>query len=160
MGEPIMTISLTRRTADLLAVARRHAAEPNEWPFAPRFDPVERWYARLAVTDDHEVWLLTWLPGQATDLHDHGGSAGAFTVLEGEVIEQLVDAEGNLDNTAYGAGAGHQFGPHHVHRIVNIGNRPAVTVHAYGPALRSMTRYRLQAGELVAESVTEAGADW
>jgi hypothetical protein len=24
---------------DLLAVVRRYAAEPNDWPFAPRFDP-------------------------------------------------------------------------------------------------------------------------
>jgi predicted metal-dependent enzyme (double-stranded beta helix superfamily) len=155
-----MTISLTRQTADLLLVARTHGADPDDWPFAPRFDPTERWYARLAVTDDHEVWVLTWLPGQATDLHDHGGSAGAFTVIDGEVVEQIVDADGNLINSAYEAGDGRRFGPHHVHRIVNTGTRPAVTVHAYGPALRSMTRYRLENGELIAEAVTESGADW
>ena len=145
---------------ELLSVARYFAATPDDWPFAPRFDPVQRWYARLAVTDDYEVWLLTWLPGQATDLHDHGGSAGAFTVVSGRVVEQIVGADGSLRDGGCGPGEGHHFGRHHVHRIVNPGNRPAVTVHAYGPALRSMTRYRLEHGDLIAEDTSEAGADW
>ena len=51
-----MTLALN---LDLLSVARRYAAEPDEWPFAPRFDPTQRWYARLSVADDREVWLLT-----------------------------------------------------------------------------------------------------
>src|ERR671921_2220324 len=102
---------------DLLSLARRYAAEPDEWAFAPRFDPTQRWYARLAVTDDHEVWLLTWLPGQGTDLHDHGGSAGAFTVVSGEVTEEIVGRDGSLTRANYAIGDGHAFGPHHVHRI-------------------------------------------
>ncbi|MET0415887.1 MAG: cysteine dioxygenase, partial [Actinoplanes sp.] len=65
---------------DHLAIANHYAAAPEQWPVAPRFNPSERWYHRLALTDDHEVWLLTWLPGQGTELHDHGGSAGAFHV--------------------------------------------------------------------------------
>jgi predicted metal-dependent enzyme (double-stranded beta helix superfamily) len=155
-----MTITARPVHRDLLSLARRYAAQPDEWAFAPRFDPTQRWYARLAVTDDHEVWLLTWLPGQATDLHDHGGSAGAFTVVSGQVVEEIVGVDGALTKAAYGAGEGHHFGPHHVHRIVNTSGRPAVTVHTYGPALRSMTRYRLENGDLIAEDVSEAGADW
>jgi Cysteine dioxygenase type I len=142
---------------DLLAAARRYAADLTQ---TPRFDPVQRWYARLAVTADHEVWLLTWLPGQGTDLHDHGGSAGAFTVVTGKIEEDTVGVDGSLTRAGYAAHEGHAFGPHHVHRIVNTSGRPAVTVHAYGPALRTMTRYRLADGELVAEEVSEAGADW
>jgi hypothetical protein len=149
-----MTLALR---LDLLSLARRYAAELDE---TPRFDPARRWYARLAVTDDHEVWLLTWLPGQGTDLHDHGGSAGAFTVVTGEITEEIVGLDGSLTRGNYAQGDGHSFGPHHVHRIVNISERPAVSIHAYGPGLRSMTRYRLAAGELVADAVTEAGVDW
>ena len=81
-------------------------------------------------------------------------------MVAGEVVEQIVGIDGSLRHSAYAPGEGHHFGPHHVHRIVNAGNRPAVTVHAYGPALRSMTRYRLEDGDLVAEDITEAGADW
>ena len=40
------------------------------------------------VADEHhEAWLLTWLPGQGTDWHDHGGSAGAFVVVQGALVE-------------------------------------------------------------------------
>src|SRR4051794_23214316 len=75
---------------DHLALAARYAAAPEQWPVAPRFNPVDRWYHRLAVADDHEVWLLTWLPGQGTELHDHGGSAGAFHVVGGTLTEDTV----------------------------------------------------------------------
>ena len=65
-------------------------AGPTTGASAPRFDPLQRWYHRLAATDEYEVWLLTWLPGQGTDLHDHGGSAGALAVVSGEVTEYTL----------------------------------------------------------------------
>jgi len=150
--------------ADLLALARCHAATPNDWSFAPRFDPVERWYSRLAQAADHEVWLLTWLPGQATELHDHGGAAGAFVVVSGTVTEQTLPSgpadPARLVETSLVTGAGRHFGAHHVHRIVNAGNRPAVTVHAYGPALTEMTRYDIEDGRLRIAETRRAGVDW
>jgi Cysteine dioxygenase type I len=150
-------------TSGLLANVERYAARPDDWPFAPRFDPVRRWYGRLAELADHEVWLLTWLPGQATDLHDHGGSAGAFVVASGALTEQTVVRWGDtyaLKDTVLPAGGGRQFGAHHIHRVANTGNTPAVSVHAYGPALRAMSRYRLEGGILELESISRAGADW
>ena len=51
--------------ADHLGRAHDIAARPNDWPMAPRFDPTNRWYRRIADGTDHEVWLLTWLPGRA-----------------------------------------------------------------------------------------------
>jgi predicted metal-dependent enzyme (double-stranded beta helix superfamily) len=150
-------------SAGLLAVAEQYAARPDDWPVAVRFDPQHRWYARFAQHPDHEVWLLSWLPGQATDLHDHGGSAGAFVVVSGTLTESTVVRRGGgsaLRDVAWPAGRGHQFGAHHVHRVANLGNTPAVSVHAYGPALRAMTRYRFEGGTLALESITRAGADW
>ena len=152
-------MTVATRTADLLSVAQGYAGSPEDWPFAPRYDPAQRWYGRLATATDHEVWLLTWLPGQATDLHDHGGSAGAFTVVTGEIVEQTLQ-DGELVNAVLARGQGRRFGAHHVHRVVNAGTRPAVTVHVYGPALTAMTRYRLQEGRLTIDSITQAGADW
>jgi hypothetical protein len=149
----------TIQATDLLAVARDYAAQPDEWPFAPRFDPAQRWYHRLAVTDEYEAWVLTWLPGQVTDLHDHGGSAGAFVVVSGTVTEQLVSGNRLVDRQ-YSAGQGHGFGHHYVHRVGNASERPAVTVHTYGPAIKAMTKYRLEAAGLVVESITRAGEDW
>lgn len=152
-------------SADHLATALRYATAPDEWPVAPRFNPSERWYHRLAVAGDHEVWLLTWLPGQGTDLHDHGGSAGAFHVFAGTLTEDTVATPAGsaprIVSHDLGEGAGRRFGAHHIHRVVNRSTRPAVSIHVYGPALTSMTRYRIgEAGGLEVRTVETAGAQW
>ena len=154
---------------DYLAIARRFADHPDDWPLAPRFDPNKRWYHRIADTEQAEVWLLSWLPGQATDLHDHGGSAGAFVVVSGTLIEHTLsddteraDQSGGarLRPTSLPAGAGRRFDAHHIHLLGNEGDRPAVSVHVYGPALTSMTRYRVDGGQLRVTAVDRAGAQW
>ncbi|MEV5694681.1 cysteine dioxygenase [Micromonospora globbae] len=150
---------MTHRTTDLLAVAARWAADPGGWPEPLRFDPVTRWYARLAADADHEVWALSWLPGQGTDLHDHGGSAGAFLVVAGVLTEETVSG-GRLRPHRLPAGAGRRFGARHVHLVANRGDAPAVSVHVYRPALRRMTRYDLTGGRLRVAEVAEAGVAW
>jgi hypothetical protein len=149
---------------DHLAVATRYAAEPEQWPVAPRFNPMDRWYHRLAAEPGHEVWLLTWLPGQGTDLHDHGGSAGAFHVFSGSLTEDTVTITpgGSPRITAreLGEGAGRRFGARHIHRITNRSSRPAISIHAYGPALTTMTRYRIGETGLDVVTVEKAGVQW
>ena len=154
-----------RRTpADHLATARRYAANPDDWPLAPRFDPLRRWYHRLAAEPDAEVWLLSWLPGQGTDLHDHGGSAGAFVVVSGTLTEYTVKtlpgSAPRLASDSLYPGDGRAFGPHHIHQITNAATQPAVSLHVYGPALREMTRYHIADGQLLVTAVDRAGADW
>ncbi|MEU2613402.1 cysteine dioxygenase family protein [Micromonospora sp. NPDC007271] len=144
--------------SDLLAVAARWA-DPAGWPVRLRFDPSERWYARLAADDEHEVWALSWLPGQGTDLHDHGGSAGAFLVVAGTLTEETVSGD-QLRPHRLAAGAGRRFGARHVHLVANRGDQSAVSVHVYRPALRRMTRYHLVAGQLLVAEVAEAGVAW
>ena len=156
-----MIISEVR--TDLLAIARRYATQPLDWPRAPIFDPSARWYARVAAEADHEAWLLTWLPGQGTDLHDHGGSAGAFVVVSGALTERTVargDGPAVLVANALAAPDGRRFGPHHIHQITNESHRPAVSLHVYGPALRTMTRYRINGAALEVAAVDRAGAQW
>lgn len=145
--------------SDLLAAARRWASDPDSWPIQPQYDTAERWYARLAQTPEHEVWLLTWLPGQETDWHDHGGSAGAFTVVSGALVERTVSG-GRVHHSDLPAGAGRRFGAHHVHGVANRGDVPAISIHVYSPALRSMTRYRLVDGKLRVAEVERAGVSW
>ncbi|WP_239087981.1 cysteine dioxygenase [Planosporangium mesophilum] len=148
----------------LAALARRYAEDPSNWPFAPRFNPVSRWYARIGGDRTHEAWLLTWLPGQSTDLHDHGGSAGAFVVVSGVLTEQVATVAGagpvTPVETTLAAGAVRAFGPRHVHRIVNAVTAPAVSLHVYAPSLTQMTRYRIDDGVLSVEVVEKAGVDW
>lgn len=163
---------------DYLSIAARYAAAPHDWPVAARFNPVERWYHRLATHDDYEVWLLTWLPGQGTELHDHGGSSGALYVARGELIEHVPDlsrtqsGQGELQErdgtgtdpglTAHRLveGAGRRFGSRHIHRVDNLSDRPAVSLHVYSPALTRMTRFRIGTGGLEPTAVERAGAQW
>jgi hypothetical protein len=164
MSTATTRISRDRRTpADHLATALRYAAHPHDWPVAPRFNPAQRWYHRLATEPDAEVWLLTWLPGQGTDLHDHGGSSGAFLVVTGELTEHTLTPPGGplrLAGTTLPAGQGRSFGAHHIHQITNTTTQPAVSLHVYGPALREMTRYRIEHDRLAVTAVDRAGADW
>ena len=155
-------MSTLLRASDLGGLADRYAADPARWPIRTQFDPAGRWYARLHRATDHEVWLITWLPGQSTDLHDHGGSAGAFTVLEGRLTEQTPTrgAEATLVERGYEAGATRPFDARHVHRVVNAGTVPAVSVHVYAPELTQMTLYELTGGALRALAVERAGKDW
>jgi predicted metal-dependent enzyme (double-stranded beta helix superfamily) len=135
---------------------------------APRFSPAGRWYHRLAEAPDHEVWVLTWLPGQGTDLHDHGGSAGAFHVVSGTLVEDSVaaapgsggDGAPRMTVRELSEGVGRRFGARHVHRVTNRSSRPAISVHVYGPALTTMTRYRFGADGLDVVSVERAGVQW
>jgi predicted metal-dependent enzyme (double-stranded beta helix superfamily) len=143
---------------DHLAIAARYAAAPEDWPVAARYNPVDRWYHRLAAADDHEVWLLTWLPGQGTELHDHGGSAGAFHVVDGTLTEETV--AGPLVSHELSAGTGRRFGTRHIHRITNRSSRPAASIHVYGPALSTMTQYRFGPDGLQVLNVERAGAQW
>ena len=68
-------------------VVRRLAASPAEWLGRVRLNPEGRWYERIHLDDSHEVWVISWLPGQGTGFHDHGGSAGAFGVVFGALEE-------------------------------------------------------------------------
>jgi Cysteine dioxygenase type I len=147
---------------DHLAIAARYAAAPERWAVTPRFDPVDRWYHRLAEETGHEVWVLTWLPGQGTEIRGHGGSAGAFQVVSGSLTEDTV-VDGRPPRIVareLGEGAGRRFGARHIHRVANRSGRPAVSVHVYGPALRTMTRYRVGEAGLEVRVVERAGVQW
>src|ERR1700744_3070585 len=74
-----------RQLAD---VVRRQAASPAEWMTRVRLNPAGRWYERIHLDDSHEVWVISWLPGQSTGFHDHGGWAGAVAVGWGTLLER------------------------------------------------------------------------
>ena len=78
----------SRTPVNPAALATRLADNRSLWQGLIRYDAASRYYARLAAEPGYEAWLLTWLPGQGTDWHDHGGSAGAFLVLQGTLTEE------------------------------------------------------------------------
>lgn len=91
---------------------------------------------------DHEVWLLSWLPGQDTDLHDHGPASGAFAIAAGTLTERAMTSShcgGPREVTRQlAAGRVRVFGPHYSHQVCNAGTVPAVSVHVYAPPLPLM----------------------
>jgi predicted metal-dependent enzyme (double-stranded beta helix superfamily) len=111
-----------------------------------------------------QVWLLSWLPGQGTDLHDHGSSAGAFAVARGTLTERVVAARSretvHETTTHLAAGRVRYFGPNYVHQVTNSLSEPAVSLHVYAPALRWMNTYRVERGVLVRTGTDRAGVDW
>jgi predicted metal-dependent enzyme (double-stranded beta helix superfamily) len=142
---------------------RRLAATPREWMSRVRLSADGRWYERIHVDGSHEVWLISWLPGQATGFHDHGGSAGAFGVVWGALEEHRPGGPGHRPATTAArvpAGRVRSFGPEFVHDVRNSSQAVAVSVHAYSPPLAQMTRYDLTPQGRLAVLDTEAAAQW
>ena len=145
------------RVADLV----HRAAATGEWSALVRYTEDERWYHRLERGEGHEVWLLSWLPGQRTGFHDHCGSSGAFAVVQGELRERTPAARSTAVATrVFAAGRMRSFGPRHVHEVANESAAPAVSIHAYSPPLSGMRRYELTQSGLVLAAVETAGERW
>jgi len=117
------------------------ARDRNRWAALLRYDPVERFATLVDATDDVEIWLLSWLPGQHTDLHDHNGSAGAFTVVSGVLTERVIRDRTEVTHPVT-VGQTRVFGPRYVHLVRNAGPDPAVSIHVYRPERAGMTSYR------------------
>ncbi|MEU3554530.1 cysteine dioxygenase [Streptomyces fragilis] len=125
--------------ADFVGLSRTVAADRGRWEHLVRYDTTTRWYHRLRTGPGYEVWLLSWLPGQGTGLHDHGASSGVLTVLDGSLTEH--GAAGGRSGPArrvLGTGAQRVFAPGYVHEIVNDSLEPAVSLHVYFPGLTEM----------------------
>jgi len=128
--------------AELLDLVRTTVADPDLWRAHVRFTPGERYYHLLRSDELVDLWLLTWLPGQATDLHDHGGSAAAIAVAEGELHEEHADHSGRHEHHDLTRLSPHWVAPDAVHDVYNAGGPPTISIHAYSPPLQSMTFYR------------------
>jgi predicted metal-dependent enzyme (double-stranded beta helix superfamily) len=137
------------RVARLAEIALEIAAQPGQWASLVRYTPDRRWYRRVALDEVHEVWLLSWLPGQRTGFHDHGPSAGAFTVIGGALSERAATAGRPVRSVqVLRRGAVRSFGAGYVHDVGNETAGPAVSIHAYSPPLTCMRRYDVISGIL------------
>lgn len=150
--------------AQLADHVRRLTESPAEWVARVRLDTEGRWYEQIHVDGSYELWLISWLPGHSTGFHDHGGSAGAFSVVWGELDEYLPLAPGGAGTPMpvrkVASGAVRSFGPRYVHDVRNTSSSTvAVSVHAYSPPLSEMTRYEMTEGGLVVRGKEGAG-DW
>jgi hypothetical protein len=106
----------------------------------------ERWFTRLHGDDELDVWLISWVPERSTELHDHGGSLGALTVVSGALSETRWDGDALRERRlAAGDQAGFPLG--WVHDVVWAPptsvtvHGPTLSVHAYSPPLTAMSYY-------------------
>lgn len=158
----VSTLSLpTRlRPPDLLYTTDRYADDV----LSGRYDNLvpagglpanDRWFARLHGDEELDVWLISWVPDRSTELHDHGGSLGALTVVSGALKETRWDGRAFKrrrltagDQAAFPLGWVHDvvWAPDH-HTAAPIAPTaqvvPTLSVHAYSPPLTAMSYYEV-----------------
>lgn len=147
---------------ELAAWTRRVADEVRRGEHEVHTDADDRWHVRVHCDETVDVWLISWTADQGTELHDHGGSAGAFTVVQGWLTETAWSGgiapvgdgarsrrPGHLADLVREAGETSVFGGHYVHDVRNLDDEVAVSVHAYSPPLSRMHYYDVEAGRLV-----------
>ena len=130
----------------------------GRYPYV-QYDAQNRWHQRLYRDQRLDIWLISWVPGHATELHDHGGSLGALTVLSGSLNEFRWEGRG-LRRRRLDAGdqAGFPLGwvhdvvwaprpvPQPAAKAIPIGRaavQPTLSVHAYSPPLTAMSYYEI-----------------
>lgn len=119
----------------------------------------DRWFCRLHGDDELDVWLISWVPERSTQLHDHGGSLGALTVVSGALAETRWDGE-RLRGRRLQAGDQAAFPLGWVHDVVwapepTLLAGPTLSVHAYSPPLTAMSYYDVTATNTLRRDRTE-----
>jgi rhodanese-related sulfurtransferase len=133
------------RTPKELAEIVAQFASSDGWMDTVRLSARRRWYERLYCGSDHDIWVISWLPGQSTGFHDHGESAGAFVVATGVLEERRP---GERPHAIY-PGEPRAFGSYYAHDVRNVSLGPAISIHAYSPPLGEMNEYELDGDQLV-----------
>lgn len=141
------TLPSVERDLALESIVRTWANDPARWRRLVRFaEPRVR--IPLYADNSYEVRLLTWLPGQGSGFHDHGGSAGCLAVVTGSVWETVVGRDGHACRFRHQVGDVSSFRDDIIHNVRNLGSVGAVTIHAYRPELTDFRRYEFVDGAL------------
>ena len=140
---PDLLHATDRGADDVLSGRYDHLLPPGG---VPRDD---RWFTRLHGDDELDIWLISWVPDRSTEMHDHGGSLGALTVVSGALRETRWDGE-SLRRRRLRAGDQAAFPLGWVHDVVWAPERdlkvpvtPTLSVHAYSPPLTAMSYYEV-----------------
>ncbi|MCT7657281.1 cysteine dioxygenase [Mycobacterium deserti] len=154
------------RLPDLLFATDRYADDVLSGRYDHRLPAggppaTDRWYTRLHGDEELDVWLISWVPDRSTELHDHGGSLGALTVVSGSLRETRWDGEA-LRRKRLQSGDQAAFPLGWVHDVVWAPDRhtsapitPALSVHAYSPPLTAMSYYEVTERNTLRRNRTE-----
>ena len=123
-----------------------------------------RWFTRIHGDEELDVWLISWVPGQPTELHDHGGSLGALTVISGSLNEYRWDGRALRrrrldagDQAGFPLGWVHDvvWAPRVVTGPIPAPDEPTLSVHAYSPPLTAMSYYDITDRKTLRRNRTE-----
>jgi predicted metal-dependent enzyme (double-stranded beta helix superfamily) len=128
------------------------AAIAVDYSFSAAFEvlasprPGERTSARVHHSATHDIWLIRWGAGSRTVLHDHGGSAGALYVAQGDLVERRPNPAGTGRPLRRDLRARDQrpMSASHVHEVANESIVTAASIHVYSPPLEAMHHYELR----------------
>jgi predicted metal-dependent enzyme (double-stranded beta helix superfamily) len=100
-----------------------------------QFDPHSYRRELIERGKGFELYLLSWLPGQATPIHDHGEAITACEVLRGELLEERFVRHGafvrKVGDELSGPGVVDVHGADIIHRVTAI--EPTVSLLVYLP---------------------------
>jgi predicted metal-dependent enzyme (double-stranded beta helix superfamily) len=120
---------------------RRHLPTPDMLTVEQRMGHADGYRSHLLHAErdgGFSIVALTWRPGQVTPIHDHVTWC-VFGVIQGIEHEELytLDAERGLlveaGSETNGIGEVSGFAPPgDIHRVRNVGDRTAISIHVYG----------------------------
>jgi 3-mercaptopropionate dioxygenase len=130
------------RTAELVAAAlEEHLPYPGELTAEQRHGDPDRYLSHVLHVEpggSFSIVALTWRPGQQTPIHDHVTWC-VFGVIQGVEYEELfaLDEDGEclvpVGTSAAPRGEVSGFAPPgDIHRVRNIGDDTAISIHIYG----------------------------
>jgi len=94
---------------------------------------------RLLATTAYDAWLIELGPHAAIEPHDHEGSIGVTSVIEGNLVEFRAAEDGIIRSILRQAGPGEtvEVGITHRHLLMNSMNVPVRAVQTFSPPLGS-----------------------
>jgi 3-mercaptopropionate dioxygenase len=158
------------QTAQFVADAlRSHLPSPGVLSVRQRLGDPDRYCSLPLYVEPggaFSIVALVWRPGQQTPIHDHVAWC-VFGVIQGEEYEELF----TLSESGHLAGAGvnynpagsvgHIVPPGDIHRVRNIGDSVAISIHIYGTDVRrlgSSVRRIYESTECVSQSASGSHA--
>lgn len=129
-------------TEQLEQLVRKIADKPELWEPLVVVDPYRRRYRLLYEDDRIDIWVLSWMPGQATGFHDHDLSGVGLIGVQGEVVERQMLLPSGATDVVMTPGVSRQGPPGYIHSVHHGSGTPAVTIHAYSPTLIRVGQYR------------------
>jgi hypothetical protein len=136
-------------------IAAAVAVAAGRWADKVPTHPIQRTGRRLLATDRFDVWLLRWPPGTSVTPHDHGQSAGAFHVVEGQ-LQEVRWYSGLTRARTVSADHTVTVGRGIMHDVIG-GQDPSLSVHVYSPPLETMSFYGGSIQPLNTVQVHESG---